>query len=224
MDLRCAIPRSFENDTARPCKGPFRLPKENDAVYNVTKLASSSPAGRAHAAPARVREYGAPPRATGLVEAGTRGIVYMGICRTKRTPDRDRRPRHFTLYRIRRSFHHRALVPTGRPRTGPRSLSPSVHAPPPSSRVHINQESYPCTSQRPCGHRLGSPLRLADHGHAKPRYSRAGGSARLCPLSHTYSSPASAAHHATDNPPPCQGIPPRVAAPHLARSAYVRTT
>jgi hypothetical protein len=106
---------------------------------DVTKLASSSPAGRA---PARVREYGAPPRATGLVEAGTRGIVYMGTCRTKRTPDRDRRPRHFTLYRIRRSFHHRARRPdrTTVPR-GPRSLSPSVHAPPPSSRVHINQES-----------------------------------------------------------------------------------
>jgi hypothetical protein len=223
MDLRCAIPRSFENDTARPCKGPFRLPKENDAVYRCNE-ASVLVAGRARTGPCTRAEYGAPPRATGLVEAGTRGIVYMGTCRTKRTPDRDRRPRHFTLYRIRRSFHHRALVPTGRPRTGPRSLSPSVHAPPPSSRVHINQESYPCTSQRPCGHRLGSPLRLADHGHAKPRYSRAGGSARLCPLSHTYSSPASAAHHATDNPPPCQGTPPRVAAPHLARSAYVRTT
>ena len=138
---------------------------------DVTKLASSSPAGRGvPRAPRRVREYGAPPRATGLVEAGTRGIVYMGTCRTKRTPDRDRRPRHFTLYRIRRSFHHRARRPdrTTVPR-GPRSLSPSVHAPPPSSRVHINQESYPCTSQRPCGHRLGSPLRLADHGHAKPR-------------------------------------------------------
>ena len=190
---------------------------------DVTKLASSSPAGRA---PARVREYGAPPRATGLVEAGTRGIVYMGTCRTKRTPDRDRRPRHFTLYRIRRSFHHRARRPDRTTVPGARTpflfLLRSMRPPPVVEYTSI--KNHPCTSQRPCGHRLGSPLRLADHGHAKPRYSRAGGSARLCPLSHTYSSPASAAHHATDNPPPCQGTPPRVAAPHLARSAYVRTT
>jgi hypothetical protein len=107
---------------------------------DVTKLASSSPAGRA---PARVREYGAPPRATGLVERLERAVSYTwehAVQNAHQTAIEDRDTSHYTEYDV--VFTIARVVPTGRPcRRGPRSLSPSVHAPPPSSRVHINQES-----------------------------------------------------------------------------------
>lgn len=190
---------------------------------DVTKLASSSPAGRA---PARVRERSTvhlrgPPGSWKL----ERAVSYTwehAVQNAHQTAIEDRDTSHYTEYDV--VFTIARVVPTGRPRRADPFLFLLRSMRPPPVVEYTSIKNHPCTSQRPCGHRLGSPLRLADHGHAKPRYSRAGGSARLCPLSHTYSSPASAAHHATDNPPPCQGIPPRVAAPHLARSAYVRTT
>jgi hypothetical protein len=109
---------------------------------DVTKLASSSPAGRA---PARVREYRTvhlrgPPGSWKL----ERAVSYTwehAVQNAHQTAIEDRDTSHYTEYDV--VFTIARVVPTGR--AAPRG--PAVlfllrsMRPPPSSRVHINQES-----------------------------------------------------------------------------------